>query len=765
MNNSTIDLGSSIIAGSNSSWKSPSGDFAFGFYPLVTGKYLVGIWFDKISEKTLVWSANRDDPAGKGSSIKLSLTGQLVLTHSNGTELFIYNGTSTNSASMTDDGNFVLQNLSSGSIWESFHFPTDTILLGQALVMGQKLYSNANDTVDYSTGRYALEIQEMDGNVPLYAFHFSNPAYWYTATKGNVSLVFNPTTAFMYVISVEDNSTAFNMTRTVPTPISDYYHRATINDKGNFQQLAFYKGNGASQWDVVWEAISQPCTVYDICGVFGFCTSPDNKIVNCTCLPGCSPWDPNIPSKGCYPNVVMDFCAPNSLASDFTIERLDDSDFPNSDFANLAKIEQTDEDGCRKEVMDDCFCVAGVFNSTSNVCYKKRMPLVNGRRSNSDTNNMVTFLKVPVKDNSWSRKDKKESPSSAVLLASFLSCSVLAVLFAAIAIYHHPLAQRCIRVQPPPKRKPVELNLKAFSFQYLQGATNGFENILGQGAFGTVYSGFLTIEDEEVEVAVKKLEKVIERGEKEFLTEVQVIALTHHKNLVRLLGYCNEQNHRLLVYELMKNGTLSNFLFGEGERPGWESRAEIALGIARGLLYLHEECDTQIIHCDIKPQNVLLDNNYTAKIADFGLAKLLMKDQTRTNTNVRGTMGYIAPEWLKNAPVTTKVDVYSFGVMLLEIIFCRKHMELHSGDESMEVEYTILTDWILSCLRAGNLETTVSHDFEVLSDYKRFERMVMVGVWCICSNPTLRPSMKKVVQMLEGTVEVDVPPLNDAQMF
>ena len=234
---------------------------------------------------------------------------------------------------------------------------------------------------------------------------------------------------------------------------------------------------------------------------------------------------------------------------------------------------------------------------------------------------------------------------------------------------------------------------------------------------------------------------------------------------MRLLGYCNEQNHRLLIYELMKNGTLSNFLFGEGERPGWESRAEIALGIARGLLYLHEECDTQIIHCDIKPQNVLLDNNYTAKIADFGLAKLLMKDQTRTNTNVRGTMGYIAPEWLKNAPVTTKVDVYSFGVMLLEIIFCRKHMELHSGDESMEVEYTILTDWILSCLRAGNLETTVSHDFEVLSDYKRFERMVMVGVWCICSNPTLRPSMKKVVQMLEGTVEVDVPPLNDAQMF
>ena len=136
MNNSTINLGSSISAGSNSSWKSPSGDFAFGFYPLVTGEYLVEIWFDKISEKTLVWSANRDDPAGKGSSIRLSRTGQLVLTHSNGTEVVIYNVTSTDSASMQDDGNFVLRNSSSGIIWQSFNFPTNTILLGQALLMG-----------------------------------------------------------------------------------------------------------------------------------------------------------------------------------------------------------------------------------------------------------------------------------------------------------------------------------------------------------------------------------------------------------------------------------------------------------------------------------------------------------------------------------------------------------------------------------------------------------------------------------------------------
>lgn len=133
-----------------------------------------------------------------------------------------------------------------------------------------------------------------------------------------------------------------------------------------------------------------------------------------------------------------------------------------------------------------------------------------------------------------------------------------------------------------------------------------------------VYCGVLVFNGEEVEVAIKQLEKVTEDGEKSFLREVQVIGLTHHKNLVQLFGFCNKQSHQLLVYELMKNGTLSSFLFSE-EIPRWDKRVEIALGIARGLLYLHEECETQIIHCDIKPQNVLLDNNYTTKIADFAL--------------------------------------------------------------------------------------------------------------------------------------------------
>ncbi|KAK6254963.1 hypothetical protein SCA6_016268 [Theobroma cacao] len=571
--NNTINLGSSITAGSNSSWRSTSGDFAFGFYLLPRGLFLVGIWFDKIPEKTLVWSANRDDPARNGSTIDLTDNGQLVLTHSNGTKFTIFNGTSTSSALMQNDGNFVLRESSSRVIWRSFDFPTDTILLGQNLVMGQKLYSNANGTVDYSTGRYMLEVQGLDGNVVLSAFKFADAGYWNTATNGrkNVSLTFNQSAALISVVSDGSIIQPLSTTSQVPSPTRDYYHQATINDLGNFQQLVYHKENG-TQWTMVWEAITEPCTVVSICGVFGFCTLPDNRTVSCECLRGYLPWDPNNPSKGCYPDVTMDFCAPESSASDFKIEQIDDADFPSHRFADLERIKSMDVNECKNKVMEDCFCMAAVLDGTD--CIKKRMPLLNGRRSNPSTNNKVAFIKAPNMNTSSPDKDKKDSPSTVSLLAGLILCLVLVVLFAAIVIYYHPLTQPYIRKQSPSNPKPVEINLKAFSFQELREATNGFKNKLGQGAFGTVYSGVLTSENENIEVAVKQLEKVVEQGEKEFLTEVRVIGLTHHKNLVRLVGFCNEKNHRLLVYELMKNGTLYSFLFGE-EKPSWDQRADI----------------------------------------------------------------------------------------------------------------------------------------------------------------------------------------------
>ncbi|XVF69713.1 hypothetical protein PTKIN_Ptkin11bG0104300 [Pterospermum kingtungense] len=211
--------------------------------------------------------------------------------------------------------------------------------------------------------------------------------------------------------------------------------------------------------------------------------------------------------------------------------------------------------------------------------------------------------------------------------------------------------------------------------------------------------------------------------------------------------------NRLLVYEYLSNGTLANFLFGDS-RPSWSQRTQIAFGIARGLLYLHEECSTQIIHCDIKPQNILLDEHYNAKISDFGLAKLLLLNQSHTNTAIRGTKGYVAPEWFRNLPITVKVDVYSFGVLLLELTCCRRSVDVENSVE----ERAILTDWAYDCYCEGRLDALVEHDTDALNDRGRVERFVQVAIWCIQEDPSLRPTMRTVTQMLEGVVEVPIPP-------
>ncbi|KAG6781757.1 hypothetical protein POTOM_014670 [Populus tomentosa] len=183
-------------------------------------------------------------------------------------------------------------------------------------------------------------------------------------------------------------------------------------------------------------------------------------------------------------------------------------------------------------------------------------------------------------------------------------------------------------------------------------------------------------------------------------------------------------------------------------------RMQIAFDIARGLLYLHEECSSQIIHCDIKPQNILLDKSFSARISDFGLAKLLKTDQTKTTTAIRGTKGYVALEWFKNLPVTTKVDTYSFGILLLELVWCRKNFEINALQEHQ----VVLADWACDCLKEGKLDLLVEEDEEATEDMKTVERFVMVAIWCIQEEPSLRPGMKKVVQMLEGGVQVSVPP-------
>ncbi|CBI37591.3 unnamed protein product, partial [Vitis vinifera] len=295
-----------------------------------------------------------------------------------------------------------------------------------------------------------------------------------------------------------------------------------------------------------------------------------------------------------------------------------------------------------------------------------------------------------------------------------------------------------------------EFTLRSFSYNDLEKATDGFREELGRGPFGAVYKG--TIAQGNQTIAVKRLEKVVEEGEREFQAEMTIIGRTHHRNLVRLLGFCMQGSKKLLVYEYMSNGSLADLLFNGEKRPIWRERVRIALDVARGIFYLHEECEVHIIHGDIKPKNILLDDSWTAKLSDFRLARLLRPNQTGTISRFGGSSrGYSAPERQKRMLISVEADVYSFGVVLLEIVCCRSNLDINvsTGDE------ILLCSWVYSCFVARELEKLVE-GAEV--NMKTLERMVKVGLLCIQDDPSLRPTMKNVILMLEGTVDVPVPP-------
>ncbi|KAL7150114.1 hypothetical protein ABFS83_05G087600 [Erythranthe nasuta] len=293
-----------------------------------------------------------------------------------------------------------------------------------------------------------------------------------------------------------------------------------------------------------------------------------------------------------------------------------------------------------------------------------------------------------------------------------------------------------------------------FSYSDIKGITHQFNEKLGEGGYGIVYKGKL---NNEIDVAVKVLNNSKGNGE-EFVNEVSTIGRIHHVNIVRLLGFCADGFRRALVYEFLPNGSLEKSIFQAGSNRinlDWEKLKDIALGVAKGIEYLHEGCDQQILHFDIKPQNVLLDHNLNPKICDFGLAKLCSKEQSAvTMTAARGTMGYIAPEVLSRTfgRVSYKSDVYSFGMLLLEMVGGRKN-EDHNVNNTSQVYFP---QWIYNHINAEDNPIWAQIDEEGNSIARKLS---IVGLWCIQWCPTDRPSMKVVVQMLEGECDdLTMPP-------
>ncbi|OVA19856.1 Protein kinase domain [Macleaya cordata] len=292
-------------------------------------------------------------------------------------------------------------------------------------------------------------------------------------------------------------------------------------------------------------------------------------------------------------------------------------------------------------------------------------------------------------------------------------------------------------------------HLKKYSFKELRGATDHFnpKNILGTGGFGVVYKGCL--QDGTV-VAVKRLKDYnAVGGEVQFQTEVEMISLAVHRNLLRLCGFCMTESERLLVYPYMPNGSVASRLRDHVHgKPAldWSRRKKIALGTARGLLYLHEQCDPKIIHRDVKAANILLDEDFEAVVGDFGLAKLLDHRDSHVSTAVRGTVGHIAPEYLSTGQSSEKTDVFGFGILLLELITGQKALDFGR----VANQKGVMLDWVKKLHQERKLNLMVDKDLRNNFDRVELEEMVQVALLCTQFHPSHRPKMSEVVRMLEG---------------
>jgi len=311
------------------------------------------------------------------------------------------------------------------------------------------------------------------------------------------------------------------------------------------------------------------------------------------------------------------------------------------------------------------------------------------------------------------------------------------------------------------------LNIKRYNYSDIKKMTESFKVKLGEGGYGSVYKGKLINGGS---VAVKVLSESKGSGE-DFINEVASICKTSHVNVVSLLGFCLDGTKKALIYEFMSNGSLEKFIQShnkESEKEektktspslSWENLHQIAVGIARGLEYLHKGCNTRILHFDIKPHNILLDETYRPKISDFGLAKLSTRDDSIISmSNARGTVGYVAPEVFNKSfgGVSHKSDVYSYGMMLLEMVGGRKNVNIVEASHSSELYFPHLV--IYKKLEKGN---DLELDEGVMSNEENeiAKKLTMVGLWCIQTIPTHRPTISKVIDMLEGTMDsLEMPP-------
>ncbi|XP_039776495.1 G-type lectin S-receptor-like serine/threonine-protein kinase At2g19130 [Panicum virgatum] len=725
---------------------------------LVTNWYL-GIWFNKIPVFTPVWIANRDEPfTDPDNNLKLKIRLEIardgnlvVLDMGAANKTLVWSSEITNASKNSDNtvavltrtGNLVIQHATDPSQvwWQSFDYPTDVFLpgskLGRNKITGlNRVFVSKKNRIDPSRGSYCVGV-DARFNQGIILYHCSSSVVFWASGTFSLPNV-DPSDSGFISYNQTDNSQEQYYIYTIPNDTLSVY--TAVETSGQIKGRVWVENNQSWAWQEFYTQPMNPCSVQAACGPFTVCTSNDNANMSCDCMKGFSvespgEWDLGDRAGGCRRNNPLD-CSTDKF-------------LPIPDVAlayNPVPMKVTDADDCWQVCASDCSCTA--YSYTSSGCSVWNGGLLN--TAAASTAGDILYLRVSAKDLQALRDNKKGLYVGVAIAASVAGSGTIVLLLLFIVWRRN----RDYGLQSSTTQDAA--GIRTFRYSYLRHATENFSERLGGGGFGSVYKGLLS---DSITIAVKRLDGA-RQGEKQFRAEVSSIGLIQHINLVKLIGFCCESDKRLLVYEHMLNGSLEAHLFNnssDGIVLDWSTRCQIATGVARGLSYLHEGCRECIIHCDIKPENILLDASFVPKIADFGMAAIVGRDFSRVLTTFRGTVGYLAPEWISGEAITQKVDVYSFGMVLLEIVSGRRNSPEVYTTSSFHISYFPVQ--AICMLHAGDMSSLV--DPQLHGDFRLEEaiRACKVAFWCIQDNEFDRPTMGEVVRALEGLHELDMPPM------
>ncbi|TVU17745.1 hypothetical protein EJB05_33798, partial [Eragrostis curvula] len=757
---------------------SRNGKFALGFFqPSIMSKsgktttspnWYLGIWFNR--EKPI--------PAHdlKLTRLKISGDGNLVIVNLAGSESIIWSthfvnttviSTNTTHAILLNTGNLALMGSPSTNVtfWQSFDYPADVLLpnakIGFNKITGlQTQFVSRKNLIDPSPGSDCTDL-EANGVLVHKSCNNSADVYWSwgpVSSSGPNKLVplfnslidINPETKGLISLSYFESSEEAYYKYTLQ---NESYHLFFLQDTFGGQVKLIIWSQAQQSWQTKFAHPASPCTAYGTCGPFTVCNGISSP--SCECMESFSQnsprdWELHDTRGGCVRDNPLDCTSEKNTTKSTDI------------FHPIARVtlpynpqileDATTQSKCAEACLSYCTCTAYSYNN--NVCFVWHGELLHVKQNDGIENSSeeVLYLRLAAKNLPSSLRKSKRKPITGVYTAAIIiSCGLLMITLLLLIIWRNKFKWFRASVHGTPGSDGII----AFKYNDLAHATKNFSEQLGAGGFGSVFKGVLT----DLTIAVKKLNETV-HGEKQFRAEVSSLGLIQHINLVKLIGFCCEGDKKLLVYEHMLHGSLDAHRFVESSASAlnWSTRYQIIVGVARGLSYLHQSCHKCIIHCDIKPENILLDASFVPKIADFGMAAAVGRDFSRVLTTFRGTVGYLAPEWLSGVAITPKVDVYSFGMVLFEIISGRRNTpEACSGNGYQHVGYFPVQ--AIRKLHEGDVRSLMDPHLHGDIDLEEAERVCKVACWCIQDDELNRPTMSEVARVLEGLQMVGMPPV------